>query len=241
MSNSLMIILLIPTLFFFAGLTLFILLNKIKEKRALIKAIKNNDVAYEEHFTNEEDKLKKILGEELSEKLNGMIANVINVERDSYKKLCAVFIDHHSEAIQLLPYTMNQITTAYINCLSQVVALSKDNTAAETVPLQESKSEEETLFQYEALIEQLRYEKQTYSDKYKESQSLLSEIYLKYKDKLELNNVESPQSMNIKEMTTLFNLNADNAEVAKQTNKSAPVKDVESQDASISPDEHGKE
>lgn len=230
-------ILLISALFFFAGLTLFILLNKIKEKRALIKAIKNNNAAYEKHFTNEEDKLKKILGEALSEKLNGMIANVVKVERDSYKKLCAVFIDHHSAAIQLLPHTINQITTAYINCLSQVVNLSKDNISGDAVPLQETPSEAETLFQYEALIEQLRYEKQTYSDKYKESQSLLSGVYLKYKDKLELDNVESPQTMSVKEMTTVFKLNTDNSAVTKPENKSVPVKDVESQDASISSDE----
>ena len=45
-----------------------------------------------------------------------------------------------------------------------------------------------------------------YSDKYKEAHHLLVDVYLKYKDKLEINNVETVDDMNINEMASLLNI-----------------------------------
>ncbi len=207
MSNySLVNLLLLCSTLFFAAVSLFILLKKTKEKRFILKAIESNNTAYEEQFTNEEEQLRKTLGSELGTKLNNVITEIITLEKDSYKKLCTLFIEHQAEAIEVLPFTMNQITSAYIRCLSQVVTLLKDKAEAETVSLQENINEEEQLSQHEALIDQLRSEKQVYSDKYKEAHHLLVDVYLKYKDKLEINNVETVDDMNINEMASLLNI-----------------------------------
>jgi len=172
----------------------------------IIKAIENNNAAYEDQFINEEELLRKTLGGDLGVKLSNIVTEIITVEKDSYKKLCTVFIDHHAEAIELLPFTINQITTAYIRCLSQVMLALQDKKEVETVSLQDNKTEEEQLSQYEALIEQLRSEKQSYSDKYKEIHNLLAEIYLKYKEELELKTVDTLQTKNLNEIAALFKL-----------------------------------
>ena len=207
MSNySLMNIILISSTLFFAALTLYIILKRTKEKKDIIKAIENNNAAYEQQFLSEEEQLRKTLGNELGTKLNDVIKEIITVEKESYKKLCTLFIDHQGEAIELLPFTMSQITTAYGRCLGQLMNLLKDHTEVETFSLQESKNEEEQLSQYEALIEQLRSEKLTYSDKYKEAHNLLIQIYSKYKEKLELSHVELPEAINLTDLSHLFKM-----------------------------------
>ena len=199
-------IILICSTLFFAALTLYIILKRTKEKKDIIKAIENNNAAYEQQFLIEEEQLRKTLGNELGTQLNNVITEIIAVEKESYKKLCTLFIDHQGEAIELLPFTMSQITAAYGRCLGQVMNLQKDHVEVETFSLQESKNEEEQLSQYEALIEQLRSEKLTYSDKYKEAHHLLIQVYSKYKEKLNLSHVELPETINLTELTHLFKI-----------------------------------
>jgi len=70
MSNySLMNLILICSIFFLALFTLFLLFKRTNEKRIILKAIENNNAAYEAQFINEEELLRKILGSDLEVKL----------------------------------------------------------------------------------------------------------------------------------------------------------------------------
>jgi hypothetical protein len=62
-------LILICSIFFLALFTLFLLFKRTNEKRIILKAIENNNAAYEAQFINEEELLRKILGSDLEVKL----------------------------------------------------------------------------------------------------------------------------------------------------------------------------
>lgn len=211
---SLMNIILLLTTLLFAGLTLWMLLKRVKEKKHIVTALEANQAAFDSQFAEEENQLKQTIGEELATKLDTKIVEIVSVEKEAYKKLCTVFIEHQAAAIELLPFTMSKIIVAYIECISEIVRLHKEIQVGDTVSLEENGQEgnkpveeEEGISQSEALIEQLRFEKLAYSDKYKAVIQLLHEIYRKYKDKLEI--TESDEhfaTMNIDEIAKIFKI-----------------------------------
>lgn len=197
---SLMNLLLLFSTAFFAASTLLLLWEKVKQKKLIIKALENNQKIFESQFITDENQLKEVMGDELSEKLTDKIAEVISIEKESNKNLCTLFIDHHPEAIELLPFAINQIIAAYLNCINEILILLKAKNS------EELQQKEDDLVQYGSLIEQLRSEKHTYSEKYNDALNLLNLIYLKYKDPLEDPDMPTLEGMSLKEIAITFKI-----------------------------------
>jgi len=181
--------------------SLLLILKRTKQKKLLLKALKNNQGTFDSQFESDENQLKDALSNELSVKLTSTITEIISIEKDAYKKLCTLYIDYHPAAIELLPFTINQITSAYIDCIRKVILLVNEDKENEAdVKL------EEPLSQHEALIAQLRSEKRIYSDNYDKAHNVLNAIYLKYKEKLEIADVTDFKNMNMNEIAAIFNI-----------------------------------
>lgn len=73
-------------------------------------------------------------------------------------------------------------------------------------PRQSIEEEIDDVYQYEALIEQLRYEKQTYAHKCKEYVALLQMIYERDKNKWETTPEKPFEKMKFDELKQVFNL-----------------------------------
>jgi hypothetical protein len=191
---------------FFAAIALFILLNKVKQKKHILKALEVNVVALETRKAGDESQLKQALGNDLSRKLAGRIAEITQIQFDCYKNLFQLFIDYQPAAIEMLPTLMGKVVTAYIDCIAEVIKLQ----TAIPISINEDEPEEATeeeiddQFQYEALIEQLRCEKQDFSDKYNTALKVLDSIYIKYADKLEIKEAASLAGMNLTDIAQVF-------------------------------------
>ena len=80
----------------------------------------------------------------------------------------------------------------------------------------------------------MRSEKQNYSDKYKEIHNLLAEIYLKYKEELELKTVDTFHTKNLNEIAALFKLKSVIFEDTENNNESVSIEDTENNNESVS-------
>ena len=110
----------------------------------------------------------------------------------------------------MTPSILKQITSVYTECIQQVILLNQASVALknETKEITEEDKEEEVdaAFQYEALIEQLRFEKQDATDNYKSARKLLNLIYLNNKDKLDVNSADSLENMKVSEIAAVFKI-----------------------------------
>lgn len=205
-SYSLMNFLLLCGASFFAGTTLLLFWEQLRQKKLLLQALEKNKQLFDTQFVNNEVQLKKFFGEELSKKLSSKIEETISSEKGSYKELCAAFINHHSEAMELLPSKINQIISAYLDCAAQGIILIKEKASNEV------KKKEEDAFRFQASIEQADSEKQLYLDKYHEALNLLNSIYLRYKATLDIEQVESLDNLNLEEIAKLFKIAENDSE-----------------------------
>ena len=204
---------------FLTSLLLLIYLSATKRKKAIILATQQTKQSLIDQLASDEIRLKAALNDFLTSELQVKITQILAVEKETCNKLTALFIDYHPAAIDMLPFLLNQIIMAYIDCLEHIVLQSKLQTnspeitvveASKVETVEADKVEEiDDTFQYEALIEQLRYEKHDFADKYKGAQSLLNQIYLKYKDSLGLSGPDSLEKTNIKDIAIIFKIESD--------------------------------
>ena len=76
----------------------------------------------------------------------------------------------------------------------------------EITPVTSMDEEVTDLFQYEALIEQLRFEKQEYANKCAQYQRMLHRLYETYRDQLGLSADKAVDKMNTNELYLTFKL-----------------------------------
>ena len=209
--SSMTLWILLCTTIFFAIISLLFLLSKTKKKKLIVKALENNKAILDSQYASDEAQLKEALGAPLTEKLNSKITDIIALEKKSYKNLSYLFIDYQPAAIEMLPMTVGKIISAYIQCIKEAITIDKELAASkeEAVAVAEKSKEVDEadvddVFQYEALIEQLRFEKQDFADKFKASQALLKAIYTKYKDSIDVDKVETLDKLKIPEIAAIF-------------------------------------
>lgn len=184
----------------FAFLALGLFLSKMKQKKIILSAINNIQNIIKERLECNENRLKNSTGALLTSELEHKISQLILLEKECQNRLLLAFLDYHPTAVTLLPDMQAKITNAYMDYIESILAKT---TVAQP---SEGAGDEDTLFQYEALIEQLRYEKHDYADKYKSSHALLNQIYQKYKEVIGLNGGKSLDSMTISDIAILFHV-----------------------------------
>lgn len=204
--NLIDLILLCSTLFL-AAICLLMFLGRVKQKKKIFESIAKTKSVLSEQYTQDETRLKSISGAFLTDELQFKITEIISVEKINYQNLMALFLDYHPAAIEMLPSLMNNVIASYTDCIQYIVLHSKMSVPAEEVPKEVEQVEEgvdDENFQYEALIEQLRHEKQDFADKYKNAQNLINKIYLKYKDTLEVDNIDATTGMSLDDIAKIF-------------------------------------
>lgn len=208
MINDLMNLILLCCTLFLAALCLLMFLGRVKRKKQIFDSISKNKNALNEQYVNDETRLKKIAGVFLTSDLQTKITEIISVEKTNYQNLMALFLDYHPAAIEMLPSMVNNIISAYIDCIQYIILQSQTGITVEAGQEQSREPKSETIderYQLQALIEQLRHEKQQLSDRYHQSQQLISLIYQKYKEKLDINQeIDSLNNLKLEEMATLF-------------------------------------
>jgi hypothetical protein len=204
--NVIELILLCSTILF-AVISACLILAKITQKKSVIKAIQNSRDALKDQLSHNENTLKNTLEPMLTPDLAKKITELVVIERDSYKNLIKLYVDYHPAAIEMMPFLMNQIISSYIQCFEHVILLKPTEAAAskEAAP-EEADDELPENFQFEALIEQLRYEKQDFANKYKDASKLLKTICTNHKEQLKLNINESIEHMNLADIAKAFNI-----------------------------------
>jgi hypothetical protein len=221
MNNLIDLVLLCSTLFL-AAMCFLMFFGKVKQKKQIIESIRKTKEQLSGQYTQDETKLKSILGAFLNDDLQLKITDILNVEKTNYQNLMILFLDYHPAAIEMLPTMLTNVIAAYMDCIQFIVVQSKTLTivneaaavasesaaaaAAEAAAAEKEKEDDaaDAAFQYEALIEQLRYEKQDFADKYKSAQNLLNLIYLKYKGSIEVEDVEATTGKNLEEIAQIF-------------------------------------
>ena len=214
MNNIIVLVLLCSTLFL-ASMCLLMFFGKVKQKKKIIESIKKTKEVLTGQYIQDEGRLKSTLGTFLNDELQLKITEIITVEKTNYQNLMVLFLDYHPAAIEMLPSMLTNVITAYLDCIQYIVLQSKTMVileeqaavASKETDKEKEKQEEEdadAVFQYEALIEQLRFEKQDFADKYKNSQTLINQIYLKYKDKIEVDDVESTVGKKLEDIAEIF-------------------------------------
>jgi hypothetical protein len=196
----------------FATIIIIIMLIKNRQKNVILNAFQKSKNLLKTKISNDEERLKRTLGAPLMPELEKKIMDVIAVEKDSYNNLLNLFVDYHPAAIEMMPVFMDKITESYVHCIEQIILLNKIEQSKEiNIPVENSPQNvildgdpSEDDYQYEALIEQLRFEKQDYADKYKNAHKLLEKIYLAYKDKLEISGPETFENMNLTEIENIL-------------------------------------
>ena len=110
-------------------------------------------------------------------------------------------------------YLINQDKSFYVlGCFNfdnkTVYILIEKNTHADvnTSIIQKNEDEIDDEFQYLALIEQLKIEKQEYANKSKQYLEFLNEVYDSYKEKLKLTSEKPFEKMNFVELREVFKL-----------------------------------
>lgn len=199
---------LLSSLIFFVTITLALTLSKFKQKKTIIKALSANHIAANQQLAKNEALLTSSLSSLTSPEIKQQIVDLIGKEKECYQKLANLFIDYPPAAIEMIPFIINNTINEYINCLQKVILLHQQSSEITTQNLNENEkivdNDIDETFQYEALIEQLRYEKNDFSDKYKEARQLLNTIYLNYKDTLGIEAVDSFEKKNALEIATIF-------------------------------------
>lgn len=228
MNNTLLIVILLCSTLFFSVFAIFLFASKIKQRKVILETIKKSQAALKDQFANDEIKLKSASSTFLTPELQTKITLIIAGEKDCYNNLLSLYIDYHPAAIEMLPFFLGQVVSLYIDCIQYIILQSKVQIVTEEseskkkeeeeqkrIEEEKKKEEEEKQrqadevdekFQFEALIEQLRFEKQDFADKYKAAQILLSNIYLKYKDVMALDAVESVEKMKLPEIAAVFKI-----------------------------------
>jgi hypothetical protein len=205
---------------FFATIIVIIMIIKIRQKKVILNAFQKSKNLLKAQIVNDEAVLKNARGETLSPELEKKIIEIISVEKDSYNSLLNLFVDYHPASIEMMPVLMNKITTSYIQYIEQIMRVNgveqpkEVNSQLESNPQSDGSPCKAVLegdpsgdeYQYEALIEQLRFEKQDFANKYKNASNLLETIYLTYKDKLEIKGPEKLENMNLTEIAKIFNI-----------------------------------
>lgn len=216
MNMNLIEVILLCTTVIFAMIAAFLIIAKMIQRKSVIKAFENSISMLKAQLSNNEATLKNTLQPMLTPDLGKKIAELVAIERDSYKNLIKLYVDYHPAAIEMMPILMNQIVASYIQCFEHIVLLqpnkkehdpaqNKTESTAEAPPKDASDELPEN-FQFEALIEQLRYEKQDFANKYKDASKLLKTICADYKDQLKLNVDESLEQMNVSDIAKLLNI-----------------------------------
>lgn len=210
----------------FLTMILFMFISTTKQRKAIIIAIKNSQESLKDQLAHDETSLKNALGSFLSPQIESKVAEIVALERQCYASLVKLYIDYHPAAIEMTPQTLKPIIAAYNQCIEHIVttmpvpvepvkteAVVVDTVVISDEPKIEPSAREITTeealsenFQYEALIEQLRFEKQDFATKYKESISLLVAIYNKYQATLALGAGETLESKNLKDAANAFNI-----------------------------------
>ncbi|MDR3443007.1 MAG: hypothetical protein P4L65_08320 [Legionella sp.] len=197
---------------FFATLMIILMLIQNRKKNIILKAFEKSKNSLRAQIINDEAHLKNTLEPLTTPELEKKISDIIATEKDSYTNVLNLFIDYQPAAIEMMPVFVSKITDSYVECFKQIVVLRQAEQSKEANSQSEDSPREEVLegdpsediYQYEALIEQLRFEKQDYADKYKNAQKLLETIYLTYKDKLEIKGPDTLTNMNLTEIANLF-------------------------------------
>lgn len=203
--NIIDLILLCSTILF-AVISGFLILAKITQKKSVFKALKNSHDALKDQLLHNENTLKNTLEPVLTPDLAKKITELVAIERDSYKNLIKLYVDYHPAAIEMMPFLMNQIIASYIQCFEHVVLLKPTTVEPIKEAVQEADDDLPENFQFEALIEQLRYEKQDFANKYKDASKLLKTICANHKDELQLNMDKSVEHMNLADIAKVFNI-----------------------------------
>ena len=217
MNMNLIEVILLCTTVIFAMIAAFLIIAKIIQRKTVIKALENSVGMLKTQLTHNEATLKNTLEPMLTPDLGKKISELVAVERDSYKNLIKLYVDYHPAASEMMPFLMNQIIASYIQCFEHIVLLqpskteqvqahNKTESATAQAPQQEASDELPENFQFEALIEQLRYEKQDFANKYKDASKLLKTICADYKEQLKLNVDDSLEHMNISDIAKLLNI-----------------------------------
>lgn len=196
----------------FATIIIILLMLKSRQKNIILKAFQKSKDSLKAQIINDEANLRSAAGDKSTPEVAGQIAGVIAVEKDSYNTLINLFVDYHPAAIEMMPSLMSKITESYIQYMQQIMPLSSGKHNKEPKMQSDVNPRKNVIegdpaedeYQYEALIEQLRFEKQDYADKYKHAHKLLEKIYLTYKDKLEISGPETLTNMNLTEIGSLF-------------------------------------
>lgn len=194
---------------FFSMLSLIMFILGYRHRKALVKAIISAQNSLREHIENHSEALKNALRNTMTADLERRIEDIQQVEKDSLNKLIDLFLDYSPAAVEMTPVLLNTILAAHVDLLQRVDLMKTTVVEAPEPPKMEATVKEDPLeaeFQYKALIEQLRYEKQDFATKYKESAELLTEIYNQYKEKLELDKVESLKNLKTTEIAALFKI-----------------------------------
>lgn len=197
---------------FFATLMIILMIIQNRQKNTVLKAFEKSKNSLRSQIINDEAHLKNTLEPLVTPELEKKISKIIATEKDSYTNVLNLFIDYQPAAIEMMPVFVSKITESYVECLKQIVVLHQAEQSIEVNSQSEDSPQKEVLegdpgediYQYEALIEQLRFEKQDYADKYKNAQKLLETIYLTYKDKLEIKGPDTLTNMNLTEIANLF-------------------------------------
>lgn len=197
---------------FFATLMIILMIIQNRQKNSILKAFEKSKNSLRSQIINDEAHLKNTLEPLATPELEKKISEIIATEKDSYTNVLNLFIDYQPAAIEMMPVFVSKITESYVECLKQIVVLRQAEQSKEANSQSEDSPQKEVLegdpgediYQYEALIEQLRFEKQDYADKYKNAQKLLETIYLTYKDKLEIKGPDTLTNMNLTEIANLF-------------------------------------
>lgn len=213
MINNISSLILLCCTLFLAAVCVIMFLGRVKQKKKIFESIKKSKGILNDQYISDEDRLKKVAGAFLTDDLQLKITEIVSVEKKNCQNLMALFLDYHPAAIEMLPSITNNITSAYIDCIQYIILQSKiikvEEEAAPKEEVVEEKPEEDLdeMFQYQALIEQLRYEKQDFADKYKYAQQLLDAIYQKYKDQLDINKEhESISTMKLDDIANVFDV-----------------------------------
>ena len=196
MNHTISNLILVCSTILFALLSISLFFSRAKQKKIILSVVPDVQKTITTQLNNHEQRLKDSAGVLLTAELEGKISQMMLLEKECKNKLLLAFLDYHPAAVKLLPDVYAKIADAYIDYIECVLSKS----------LKKHDNEGDELFQYEALIEQLRHEKHDYADKYKTSQNLLKQIYRKYKDKIGITDSQTLDTMTLNDIAVLFNV-----------------------------------
>jgi hypothetical protein len=201
----------------FAILALHGFFCKLKIRKDILKAITKNKVLINQQSEQNKAKITASLLSINSPELEQLIEKLMATEYECYKTLTTAYIDYHPAAVNIIPLILNQISTSFMSCMDYVHAHTQivsdngdpavDSNVEQSEKLVDNQEEDiDDLFQYEALIEQLRVEKQTYADKCSHYSAVLDELFHLHKDNLAWSADKPIAKMSFSELETAFKL-----------------------------------